>query len=92
MNEKKYHPCPICSKSVPYRERYPRAVCENCSNKACDAYGQKLSFYNISLSGGFKAVFSETQEEYKSQICYINGIECWADEARFGGIVIEACK
>lgn len=90
MSSNKYHPCPICCKSVPHWEQYPRAVCEVCYDKACDAYGQKLSFYNISTGGGFKAVFSGTQEEYQSHICYIEGIECWADEARFGGIVIEA--
>lgn len=90
MNSSKHHPCPICSKPVPHWERYPRAVCEVCYDKACDAYGQKLSFYNISIGGGFKAVFTETQEEYQSHTCYIEGVECLADEARFGGIVIEA--
>ena len=24
-------------------------------------------------------------------VCYINGVRCWADEYRFGGIIIEAC-
>lgn len=90
MSSSKHHPCPICSKPVPHWDRYPRAVCEVCFNKACDVYGQKLNFYNVSISGGFKAVFAETQEEYQSHICYIDGVECRADEARFGGIVIEA--
>jgi ribA/ribD-fused uncharacterized protein len=41
------------------------------------------------MSGGFKAVISETQADYQSHTCYIEGVECWADEHRFGGIVIE---
>lgn len=90
MNLSKYHPCPVCSKSVPHGEQYPRAVCEICHGRACDADGRKLSFYNVSIGGGFKAVFSETQEEYQSHKCFIDGIECHADEARLGGIVIEA--
>jgi hypothetical protein len=84
-----HHPCPICASPVPHWERYPRAVCEVCYGKACDADGQKLSFYNISMGGGFQAVFTETQAEYDGHTCYIEDVECRADEARFGGIVIE---
>lgn len=43
------------------------------------------------MSGGFKAVVDEIQEEGEDHICYIEGVKCWADEARFGGIVIEPC-
>ena len=41
------------------------------------------------MSGGFEGIVTETKEKYESQICYIGGVKCWADEARFGGIVIE---
>lgn len=41
------------------------------------------------MSGGFEAIVADTKEEYPSHICYIEGVECWADEARFGGIVIQ---
>ncbi len=83
------HPCPICSNLVPHWERYPRAVCQDCRNKACNAEGQKLSFFNQSMSGGFEAVITDTQEKHLSHIFYIEGHKCWADEARFGGIVIQ---
>lgn len=33
--------------------------------------------------------FLDTQEAYTSHTCFIDGIECFADEARFGGIVIQ---
>jgi len=83
-----YQHCPICSKPILYSERYPRAVCETCYDKACDAHGRKLSFSNVSIDGGFNAVVTDTQEEYQSHTCYVEGVECWADEARFGGIVL----
>jgi predicted nucleic acid-binding Zn ribbon protein len=83
------HPCPICSTPVPHWERYPVAVCQDCHNKACNAQGQKLSFFNESMSGGFGAIVADTKADYPSHICYIEGKKCWADEARFGGIVIQ---
>jgi hypothetical protein len=72
-----------------YFSRYPRTVCNTWYGKASDAQGRKLSFFNTSMSGGFEAIVSETKEKYESQICYIEGVKCWAQEARFGGIVIE---
>lgn len=89
MSDTQFHPCPICSTPVPHQERYPRAVCRACYDKACDDQGRTLKFYNTSMGGGFKAVVADTQEEYPGHICYIGGMECWADEARFGGIVIQ---
>lgn len=41
------------------------------------------------MSGGFEGIVSEIKEKYESQICYIEGLRYWAEEARFGGIVIE---
>jgi len=34
----------------------------------------------------------ETSEPHASHICYIRGIRCYADEARFGGIVIQVLQ
>jgi len=89
MTDPEFHPCLICSTPVPYWIRYPTAICDRCFAKACDAQGRKLSFYNVSMSGGFKAVVDETQEESEDHARYIEGVKCWADEARFGGIIIE---
>ncbi len=83
------HPCPICSNPVRHWERYPLAVCKKCDRKACNAQGQKLMFFNQSMSGGFGAIIADTKEDYPSHICYIEGKKCWADEARFGGIIIQ---
>ena len=97
MSDPQFHPCPICTTPVPHRERYPRAVCGDCCDKACDdsplerlrQRGRKLNFDNVSMSGGFRAIVADTKAEYASHICYIEGVKCWADEARFGGIAIE---
>jgi hypothetical protein len=51
--------------------------------------GQPLRFFNLSWSSGFGAEFADTAEPYESAICYIDGVKSLADEARFGGIVIQ---
>ncbi|MEH2317483.1 hypothetical protein [Nostoc sp.] len=89
MSNTEFYPCPICSTPTRYFARYPRAVCNNCYSKACDAQGRKLSFFNTSMSGGFEAIVTETKEKYESHICYIDAVKCRAESARFGGIVIE---
>lgn len=38
---------------------------------------------------GFVAEYADTGEEYQGHDCFIDGVKCHADEARFGGIVIE---
>lgn len=81
--------CPICKKEVDFNPRYPKYVCKDCFSKATDIHGKKLTFFNTSISGGFEAVYKDSNEEYKSNICYINGIKCKAVESRFGGIIIE---
>lgn len=83
------HDCPICGEKVPHWERYPRQVCTNCMNKASDAYGRRLQFFNESAGGGFKAFYRDNGAEYNRNICYIDGRKCFANEHRFGGIVVE---
>jgi hypothetical protein len=89
VSESEFHPCPTCSNPVQHWTRYPQAICHDCSSRACDAQGRKLTFYNHSVSGGFYVVVDETEEENEEHICYIDGLKCWADEHRFGGIVIQ---
>ena len=87
------HFCPICGIEVPTNSRYSRYVCQNCCAKACDDKDRQLEFYNTHLSGGFIAYYAGTEQSeiYHSNICYVEGVRCWADEARMGGIVIEPC-
>ncbi|CAN5701930.1 hypothetical protein BH20ACI4_BH20ACI4_10600 [soil metagenome] len=90
MNET--HDCPICTAKVKHWKRYPNQVCEHCASKTSDAYGRRLKFSNISLSGGFRASYLDTGAEYQHQICYIDGRKCFAGEHRFGGIVVEVVR
>jgi hypothetical protein len=89
MSIKQQHHCPICKKELKFIKRYPNYVCRDCAEKANDINGRKLLFGNIGISGGYEAYFDDTKEKYDNHICYINEIKCYADEARFGGIVIE---
>lgn len=82
--------CPICGTAVQPSSRYPRHVCPDCFSEATDRAGRRLDFSNIDLSGGYAAHYSDTGEAYDSHDCWIRGIRCRADEARSGGIVIEA--
>ena len=83
--------CPICNTVVELYSRYPKYVCQDCYRRATDINGRKLHFSNVSISGGYIAYYADSndKEEYRSHDCYIDGIKCRADEARFGGIVIE---
>ncbi|RIV20410.1 hypothetical protein DYU11_20390 [Fibrisoma montanum] len=81
--------CPICQQQMIFTPRYPNAVCRRCKPKTIDKKGQAVSFRNIALSGGCEGYYVDTLELYDSHECYIDGVQCWADEARFGGIVVE---
>lgn len=85
----KTHECPICNTALKYFERYPNYICPKCAAKASDKSGRLLSFGNEGMWGGFEGVYMDNGEEYNSHACYVDKIECNADEARFGGIVIE---
>ena len=81
--------CPICSSEVLPNPRYPRYVCDTCAAKATSPDRRPLTFANESMSGGFVAHYADSGELYASHECLIDGISCFADEARFGGIVIQ---
>lgn len=81
--------CPICRSLVPFEARYPEKVCDSCVAKATDVTGNRVAFYNTSISGGIAGHFVDSDSDYGSFICYIGGIKCIADEHRFGGIVIQ---
>lgn len=87
--DKEIYKCPICFAKLQTNARYPNYICNECSKKTTDINGRKLIFSNVSFSVGYIANYEDTDEEYNSHVCYIDGIKCRADEARFGGIVIE---
>jgi hypothetical protein len=59
---------------------------------AASADGRPLQFFNADASGGFVAHYAGSGEEYTGHECFISGVKCHADEARFGGIVIEVIE
>jgi len=81
--------CPLCSTNVPVDPRYPNHLCEACVARAVDESGRALQFSNRDLSGGFVAAYADTGEKRDSHVCYVDGTKCWADEARFGGVVVQ---
>ena len=50
--------------------------------------GDELTFHNKDIFGGFFTKNKRTGETSEDHICYINGVKCWADEYRFGGVLI----
>lgn len=88
-NPQSNHHCPICDEKLEFIERYPNYICWECANKATDENGRKLLFGNLGMSGGYAASYADNGDTYDSHICYVEGLKCFANEARFGGIVIE---
>lgn len=88
MTEKSQE-CPVCGVSVPHVERHSRYLCEECASQACSEDERPLSFSNVDIFGGFQAAYTDTGEPYGGHVCYVRGVRCWADEYKFGGIVIE---
>lgn len=83
--------CPICQKEVAVNERYPNYICEECASKTTDKEGRPVEYFNTTILGtGCQGRYKDASSEiYNSNHCYVNGILCIAEEARFGGIVIQ---
>ncbi|PKO14360.1 MAG: hypothetical protein CVU39_15095 [Chloroflexi bacterium HGW-Chloroflexi-10] len=84
--------CPICSSEIPENPRYPQAVCHTCAAQAVSLNDRPVCFYNIDFSGGFRGEYADTHEPYPLTECFIRGVKCSAQEARFGGIVIQVAQ
>ena len=85
--------CPVCGKEQPAVARYPGYLCRDCVGRAATADGRALTLVNTTVSGGFAARYADNgelaEEESVTHIVYVDGIRCRADEARFGGIVVQ---
>lgn len=89
--------CPVCGTPRQTLARYPRALCDACVARATDAAGVAVRLSNTSGFGGFVALCadalspdgSEHAEVTRTQLVFVDGIECRAAEARFGGIVVQ---
>jgi hypothetical protein len=81
--------CPICNKGQNRSLRHSNYVCHRCVANAVDENGRRIRFANQSMGGGIVVYYVDTGEIRKSNICYISGVRCRADEARFDGIVVQ---
>ena len=86
--------CPICKGPKTYSERYPLALCHVHEDECIDSEGRKVTFGNEGWYGGFVsrhfiADSGELALVAKDGHCTVRGIKCFAQEARFGGIVIQ---
>ncbi len=41
------------------------------------------------MSGGLDGAYADTGKPYEPDECFVRGLRCRAEEARFGGVVIE---
>lgn len=84
--------CANCGKEQRgFRQRYPKSICHECSPKITDKDGRSVEFFNSETFGyACQGYYSGTnpQEKYELDVCYIGEKEFVAEEARFGGIVI----
>lgn len=97
--------CGVCKTTkIPTSQRYPNLVCGECIKKAVDIDGNIVTYSNDNYSGGFISYHHVVNSNSNANTipndnveivqkndhdCWINGYKCYANEARFGGIVIE---
>ena len=82
--------CPICSENKYLSVRYPNSVCSECVCEAVTEKGDQITFHNKNLQGGFISIVNNVEDEIHN--CYIKNIPCIAEEARFGGIIVQVVK
>ena len=85
-------PCPACLCEVDASERYPRYLCAACLERASDRPegGRRVEFSVGFLTGGVAGRYPDSGEDYASELCFVGDLMCRAEQARFGGIVVQA--
>jgi hypothetical protein len=85
--------CPICGVEQPALPRYPGYLCRDCVSRAASKDGRPLRLVNTGDAGGFAARYADSgelaEEESVTHVVYVDGVRCWADEGRVGGIVVQ---
>ena len=84
-------PCGICKKMVNKYPRYPKYVCHDCQTESHPVTedGVQIEFFNADMCGGFLSKREGASEYGNEHVCFIKNVRCVANEARFGGIVIQ---
>jgi hypothetical protein len=89
--------CSNCKKEVRFNGRYPKYICRDCASKDIFALsGEEVRFCNIDFAGGLRIRYVDNNDnvirEDETQIscdCIIDNKLFYAQEARFGGVVIQ---
>jgi len=82
--------CPICHAAVKPSDRYPRYLCPACSARATDASGRALASRTRISAAASRRTTQIPANRRDGHDCQVDGVPCRADEARFGGIVVQA--
>jgi hypothetical protein len=83
--------CSNCGAEEFFITRYPHQICEECIKKLTDKNGRPVEFVNTTMLGsGCQGYYTDVtpNKKYSSSSCYINGVEFYAVEGKFGGIMI----
>lgn len=84
--------CPLCGTRVRPDERYPDHLCAWCSAEVTDERGRAVRLYNTSFGGGYTGQYDDGSTASRAVLdgrVWIDGVEYRAQEARFGGIVVQ---
>lgn len=85
--------CPVCGREQPAVPHYPGYLCRECVARGTDEGGRRVVLGNTSETGGFAARYADDQslaaEVTVTHFVYVDGNRCWADEARYGGVVVQ---
>jgi hypothetical protein len=84
--------CPVCGTLVRENPRYTRHVCGWCAADMTDEAGRAVVLSNASLTGGFTAHHPDgslASPDVLAGRVWIGGVEFRAQEARFGGVVVQ---
>ncbi|MEV7972465.1 ADP-ribosylglycohydrolase family protein [Cellulomonas sp. NPDC089187] len=84
--------CPLCgTRVVPYA-RYPDHLCAWCADEVTDEHGRPVRLYNTSFGGGYTGQYLDGSTASQAVLdgrVWIDAVEYRAQEARFGGIVVQ---
>lgn len=69
-----------------------RAVCNDCAARTNDANRQPVTFGNAGLSGGLVSSSPHAPVIDAQAMCFIDDVACIAEEARFGGVVVQVSE
>jgi hypothetical protein len=82
--------CPVCEGEGRRSISYPAAICRDCETRLVDWAGRPVDIANTSLLGtGIQVSNDEEVVVDDDTPIFVDGITCWAREARFGGVVVQ---